>query len=110
MPYKELQSGRLLFADHARALVLNERADPAQIALLPSSRRGHHQMDLARAWLWDGNRDNALNALETAERIAPQLVRNHPIARATLRRIVYAERSATRERLRRMSDRFHLDG
>jgi hypothetical protein len=66
-------------------------------------------MDLARAWLWDGNRDRAVDELEKAEKIAPQLVRNHPIARATLRRIVYAQRVQTRERLRRMSNRFHLD-
>lgn len=52
----------------------------------------------------------ALSELERAERIAPQLVRNHPIARSTLRSIVYAERAVTREKLRRMSDRFHLDG
>ncbi|MFJ6622020.1 helix-turn-helix domain-containing protein [Kitasatospora sp. NPDC091335] len=103
-------SVQLEMGDHARALVLNERADPAKVAALPASRRGHHQMDLARAWLWDGNRDKALQALEAAERIAPQLVRNHPIGRATLRKIVYAERSATREKLRYMSDRFHLDG
>ncbi len=103
-------SVQLEMGDHARALVLHERADPAQIATLPNSRRGHHRMDLARAWLWDGNRDKALAELEAAERIAPQLVRNHPIGRATLRKIVYAERTATREKLRRMSDRFHLDG
>lgn len=76
---------------------------------LQKSRRGHHHMDLARAWLWDGNRDRAVDELEKAEKIAPQLVRNHPIARATLRRIIYAERVVTRERLRRMSNRFHLD-
>jgi tetratricopeptide (TPR) repeat protein len=103
-------SVQLEMGDHAKALVLNERADPARVAALPESRRGHHQMDLARAWLWEGNRDKALKALEAAERIAPQLVRNHPIGRATLRKIVYAERSGTREKLRRMSDRFHLDG
>ncbi|MFE2723533.1 helix-turn-helix domain-containing protein [Kitasatospora sp. NPDC059327] len=96
--------------DHTKALLLNERADPQHVSALPKSRRGHHRMDLARAWLWDGNRDRALTELEEAERIAPQLVRNHPIARATLRKIVYAERAATRERLRRMSDRFRLDG
>ncbi|WP_053643026.1 helix-turn-helix domain-containing protein [Streptomyces sp. XY431] len=96
--------------DHSQALVLAERSDPAEIEALPNSRRGHHCMDVARAWLWDGNRDRALAELERAERIAPQLIRNHPIARATLRKIVYAERTATRERLRRMSDRFHLDG
>ncbi|MGF1425226.1 helix-turn-helix domain-containing protein [Kitasatospora sp. LaBMicrA B282] len=103
-------SVQLEMGDHAKALVLHERADPEQVAILPNSRRGHHCMDLARAWLWDGNRDKALVELEKAEHIAPQLVRNHPIARATLRKIVYAERATTREKLRRMSDRFHLDG
>ncbi|MER7688232.1 helix-turn-helix transcriptional regulator [Streptomyces sp. NPDC097610] len=95
--------------DQTKALDLNRRADPAHLAPLPKSRRGHHHMDLARAWLWDGNRDQALTELEEAERIAPQLVRNHPIARATLRKIVYAERVTTREKLRGMSNRFHLD-
>ncbi|WP_405820753.1 helix-turn-helix transcriptional regulator [Streptomyces sp. NBC_01390] len=96
--------------DQTRALAINHRTSPELVAALPNSRQGHHHMDLARAWLWDGNRSKALAELETAERIAPQLVRNHPIARSTLRSIVYAERTSTRERLRRMSDRFSLDG
>ncbi|MEU7164999.1 helix-turn-helix transcriptional regulator [Streptomyces morookaense] len=96
--------------EQTKALAINRRTSPELVAALPGSRQGHHHMDLARAWLWDGNRDKALAELETAERIAPQLVRNHPIARATLRSIVYAERATTREKLRRMSDRFHLDG
>lgn len=96
--------------EQTKALAINRRTSPDLVAALPNSRRGHHHMDLARAWLWDGNRDKAVTELETAERIAPQLVRNHPIARSTLRSIVYAERTATREKLRRMSDRFHLDG
>ncbi|MEU6463492.1 helix-turn-helix transcriptional regulator [Streptomyces sp. NPDC046976] len=93
-----------------KALTINRRTNPTLVDSLPNSRRGHHHMDLARAWLWDGNRDEALKELEKGERIAPQLVRNHPIARSTLRSIVYAERATTREKLRRMSDRFHLDG
>ncbi|MFF8992354.1 helix-turn-helix domain-containing protein [Streptomyces sp. NPDC014983] len=96
--------------EQGRALSLSRRMRPEVIESLPSSRRGHYRMDVARAWLWDGNRDKALKELENAERIAPQLVRNHPIARSTLRSIVYAERASTREKLRRMSDRFHLDG
>ncbi|MGW6743103.1 helix-turn-helix domain-containing protein [Streptomyces sp. NPDC055025] len=96
--------------EQGQALSINRRTSPDVIESLPNSRRGHHHMDLARAWLWDGNRDSALKELEKAERIAPQLVRNHPIARSTLRSIVYAERASTREKLRRMSDRFHLDG
>lgn len=92
------------------ALQLHQRANPQTIAALPNSRRGHHQLDLSRAWLGDGNRAEALAALEQAERTAPQLIRNHPVARATLRKLVTAERASTREKLRRMSDRFHLDG
>jgi transcriptional regulator with XRE-family HTH domain len=100
----------LEMGDQARALALNARTHPSVVAVLPSSRRGHHHMDLARAWLWDGKRDKALAELESAERLAPQLIRNHPLARSILRSIIYAERTVTRERLRRMSNRFHLDG
>ncbi|MEU6915926.1 helix-turn-helix domain-containing protein [Streptomyces olindensis] len=96
--------------EQREALSINRRTSKELVEALPNSRQGHHHMDLARAWLWDGNRDKALKELEKAERIAPQLVRNHPIARSTLRSIVYAERTSTREKLRRMSDRFHLDG
>ncbi|CUW28997.1 MULTISPECIES: helix-turn-helix domain-containing protein [Streptomyces] len=96
--------------EQREALSINRRTSKELIESLPNSRQGHHHMDLARAWLWDGNRDKALKELEKAERTAPQLVRNHPIARSTLRSIVYAERASTREKLRRMSDRFHLDG
>ncbi|MFJ9855338.1 helix-turn-helix domain-containing protein [Streptomyces sp. NPDC101150] len=99
----------LEMGDQAQAIDLERRADPSQIAALPNSRRGHHHMDMSRAWLWDGNRAKALGELRKAEKLAPQLVRNHPIARATLRQIVYAERAATREQLRGMSSRFHLD-
>ncbi|MBU3870321.1 helix-turn-helix domain-containing protein [Streptomyces sp. 4503] len=96
--------------EQRRALAINRKTGSELVAGLPNSRQGHHHMDLARAWLWDGNRDKALKELERAERIAPQLIRNHPIARSTLRSLVYAERATTREKLRRMSDRFHLDG
>jgi transcriptional regulator with XRE-family HTH domain len=98
----------LEMGDQTRALTINARTHRSVVAALPNSRRGHHHLDLARAWLWDGNRSKALAELESAERLAPQLIRNHPIARSTLRSIVYAERSVTREKLRRMSDRFHL--
>ncbi|PWG08201.1 transcriptional regulator [Streptomyces sp. V2] len=99
----------LEMSDQTQALRLNRDADPGRLEALPNSRRGHHRMDLARAHLWDGNRRQALTELREAERIAPQLVRNHPIARATLRKIVYAERASTRQQLRGMSSRFHLD-
>ncbi|MEU7148512.1 helix-turn-helix transcriptional regulator [Streptomyces sp. NPDC045456] len=95
--------------DQVEALRLDRKAKPQHLAVLPNSRRGHHRLDLARAWLWDGNRHRALKELRAAEQLAPQLIRNHPVARATLRKIVYAERASTREQLRGMSNRFHLD-
>ncbi|MEV5875789.1 helix-turn-helix transcriptional regulator [Streptomyces sp. NPDC052101] len=95
--------------DQTTAIRLERRSEPGQIDGLPNSRRGHHHMDMARAWMWDGNREKALAQLRKAEGLAPQLIRNHPIARATLRQIVYAERESTREQLRGMSNRFHLD-
>jgi hypothetical protein len=99
----------LEMSDQREAIERDRHADPARVAALPESRRGHHRMDMARAWLWDGNRDKALSELSEAERLAPQLVRNHPIGRAVLRQIVYAERAATRERIRAMSNRFRPD-
>lgn len=99
----------LEMSDQVKALTLNAHVDPAHLAALPNSRQGHHRMDLSRAYLWNGNRDKALNELQEAEKLAPQLVRNHPIGRATLRRIICAERASTRERLRAMSSRFNLD-
>ncbi|WP_326597094.1 helix-turn-helix domain-containing protein [Streptomyces sp. NBC_01803] len=91
------------------ALRLHEQMDKRAVLALPKSRRGHYQLDLARAYLWTGQREQALKELEKAEATAPQLIRNHPIARATLRRIRSGERTSLSESLRRMSGRFRLD-
>lgn len=93
-----------------KALRLHSEIEPPVLASLPKSRRGYYRLDLARAYLWSGQRDRALKELEAAEKTAPQLIRNHPIARATLRTIRSGERSGVRERLRLMATRFHLDG
>ncbi|KNE80143.1 helix-turn-helix transcriptional regulator [Streptomyces xinghaiensis] len=95
--------------DHHEALLRHEKMTDPALATLPKSRQGYYRMDLARAYLWGGDRRRAVRELEKAESTAPQLIRNHPIARATLRRIVHQERAALREQLRRMSARFHLD-
>ncbi len=39
-----------------KALEINRRTSPSLVEALPNSRQGHHHMDVARAWLWDGNR------------------------------------------------------
>lgn len=99
----------LELSEQEEALRLHESMDAGALGTLPRSRRGHYRLDLARAYLWSGRRERAVAELEEAERTAPQLIRNHPIARATLRRIVSAERATLRDGLRRMSVRFHLD-
>jgi hypothetical protein len=60
-------------------------------AVLPPERIGHYHIDLARGWLYHGDRRRALSALQTARRVAPQQVRYHPMVRETIRAIAHAE-------------------
>jgi transcriptional regulator with XRE-family HTH domain len=48
------------------------------------TRVGHYWVDLARAWLLHGDRHRALDSLEQARRIAPQLTRYHPQVHETV--------------------------
>jgi transcriptional regulator with XRE-family HTH domain len=61
------------------------------LTALPPERIGHYRIELARGWLYHGNRKNALRLLRSARRAAPQLVRNHPMVRETVRAIARAE-------------------
>ncbi|MGH3829508.1 MAG: helix-turn-helix domain-containing protein [Pseudonocardiaceae bacterium] len=55
---------------------------------LPAStapcRVGHYWIDLSRAWLLHGDRSRALESLQVARRIAPQLTRYHPQVHETV--------------------------
>jgi hypothetical protein len=55
---------------------------------LPAERRSHYLIDLAQAHLWIGQSAAAFDDLQAARRIAPQHVREHPRARATLSRLL----------------------
>lgn len=48
------------------------------------SRIGHYWIDLARGWLLHGDRRRALDSLQTARRVAPQLTRYHPQVHETV--------------------------
>jgi hypothetical protein len=48
------------------------------------SRVGHYWIDIARAWLLHGNRARALDSLQQARRITPQLTRYHPQVHETV--------------------------
>ncbi|MFS1301685.1 helix-turn-helix transcriptional regulator [Streptosporangium longisporum] len=75
---------------------------------LPASRAGYHHLDYARGLLWCGKRDDALTELERAEKIAPMLVRNHPMAQQAVRTLLELERYGYRERIRRLGVRMHI--
>lgn len=76
---------------------------------LPKSRLGHFYLDLSRAHIWLGNGELALAALERADRLAPELVRHHPLAQGTVRQLLRSERASTRERLRSIARRCHVE-
>ncbi|MCD0450797.1 helix-turn-helix domain-containing protein [Actinocorallia sp. API 0066] len=50
----------------------------------PAERRSHYFLEVARAQLWTGRRDDAFRSLQNARRIAPQHVREHPQVREAL--------------------------
>jgi Tfp pilus assembly protein PilF len=56
------------------------------------SRVAHHNIDLGRAWLLHGDRAKALEALNTARRIAPQQTRYHPMVTETVLTLARTDR------------------
>ncbi|MEU4541988.1 helix-turn-helix domain-containing protein [Nonomuraea dietziae] len=76
-------------------------------ATVPAERASHHYIDLSRAWLWAGKRDKALGCVLTAETIAPQRTRYHPMARETVGRLLDVQRRIP-ENLRGVASRMGL--
>lgn len=68
--------------DADEALRRNEGFKPP--SNLPVERSSHHYIDLARVRLMAGQRKRTLDCLLTAERLAPQHARTHPMARETV--------------------------
>lgn len=59
------------------------------------SRVGAYWIDLARGWLLHGDRGNALETLQMARRVAPQLTRHHPQVHDTVHTLAARDRRAT---------------
>ena len=59
---------------------------------VPSVRRGHHYIDLARGQVMAGDPAAALRSLQRARRIAPQQTRHHPMVRETVLAIASGRR------------------
>jgi transcriptional regulator with XRE-family HTH domain len=66
----------------------NVRLGPA----VPSVRRGHHYIDLARGYAMADDHAGSLRCLQQARRIAPQQTRHHPMVRETVLAIAAARR------------------
>ncbi|MGH4008627.1 MAG: helix-turn-helix domain-containing protein [Pseudonocardiaceae bacterium] len=74
---------------------------------VPVERSAHHYLDLSRAWLWHGNREQALRSLLKAERLAPQQTRIHPMARETVRVLLRQDRRRS-DSLSGLAKRVHV--
>jgi transcriptional regulator with XRE-family HTH domain len=59
---------------------------------VPSVRRGHHYIDLARGYVMAGDPAGGLRCLQRARQIAPQQTRHHPMVRETVLTIASARR------------------
>jgi transcriptional regulator with XRE-family HTH domain len=59
------------------------------------SRSGHYWIDLSRAWLLHGDRKRALDSLQFARRIAPQLTRYHPQVHETVQSLAVSDSRTT---------------
>jgi transcriptional regulator with XRE-family HTH domain len=59
------------------------------------SRSGHYWIDLSRAWFLHGDRRKALDALQHARRVAPQLTRYHPQVHETIHALAVSDVRAT---------------
>ncbi len=71
----------------AAQVTVADRARPERVA--------HHHIDMARAWLLHGNRENALRELDNARRTAPRHARHHPTVHETVRSLARTDRRVT---------------
>jgi transcriptional regulator with XRE-family HTH domain len=71
---------------------------------LPAERSSHHYIDLARAQLMAGRRDDAVRSLARADKLAPQHTRHHPMARETVAGLIRSHAKVP-ESLRSMARR-----
>jgi hypothetical protein len=60
---------------------------------VPSVRRGHHYMDVARGYVMAEDYAGGLRYLQEARRIAPQQTGHHPMVRETVLAIAAARRA-----------------
>jgi len=90
--------------DSSRALALDAATCAPQTA--PPSRHARHRLDVARACVYHGAYERAVTEIETAERLAPLMIRNSPHVPQVMRTLL--ERRGGKERVRRLAARLNL--
>jgi transcriptional regulator with XRE-family HTH domain len=76
--------------DVGRAVKLAGQWQPPRA--LPAERRSHFHIEAARAYCWEGNRDQAVTALWQARRTAPQHARCNPAVSETIAVLIRGSR------------------
>jgi transcriptional regulator with XRE-family HTH domain len=87
------------------ALDLGPRIDTAA---LPTERRVRHTLELARAYNMTNRRDEALGAVLSAERVAPEQVRHHYLSRQLVLQWMRNERGKPSPELAGLTSRLRL--
>lgn len=71
---------------------------------LAQERRAHHEIDMSRVHVEIGDYEKALERIESAEKVAPQMTYFHPSARSVVAHLVDVRRTLP-ESLRRLQER-----
>ena len=79
--------------------------DEAEIRSLRRERRATYLIDIARGYSQWGKRDQALENLVAAEKLAPREVNCRPIARSTIENLIQRSRGNPPSSLRALAER-----
>jgi hypothetical protein len=84
--------------------------DPAGIGMLRRERRATHLIDMARGYSQWGKRDQALEKLLEAERLAPREVNCRPVARNLISNMLDRSRGTAPTSLQLLAERSGVTG
>jgi len=96
-------SAAVVLGNGGAALQHAKAVHPVQLPVV--ERRAQYLVDVARGHGQAGGDDQALRALLTAERLAPEEVRYQPAARALVAQLLHRERSGRKQELRALAER-----
>jgi transcriptional regulator with XRE-family HTH domain len=96
-------SAAVALGDGGAALQHAKAVHPVQLPVV--ERRAQYLVDVARGHGQAGGDDQALRALLTAERLAPEEVRYQPAARALVAELLHRERAGRKPELRALAER-----